>query len=113
MHGDGGDDDDDTSDDDSDDDENRFSQLGRTTERASRRLGVNYAARMVSLLIAKCTFHMAELRDGSRGARAAMFNFVASHLVWHPLTLGQVSMLREVSQHTILHSYRLLILACG
>ena len=98
---------DDDSNDDDDDDEDRFARLGRTTKRATRRLGLNYAARMLSLLIAKGTFHMEELRDVSRWARAAMFSFVASQLVGHPLTLAQVSMLLEISQHSILHTYRL------
>lgn len=120
MHDDGDyGDEDDTSDDDSfddsgddGDDEDRFRWLGRTTERATRRLGLNYAARMLSLLIAKGTFHMEELRDESRLAKAVMFDFVASHLVGHPLTLGQVSMLLEISQHSILHTYRLFYPQC-
>lgn len=111
MHDDGDNDDDDTRDEDRDTDdantEDRFGPLGRTTWRATRRLGLNHAARMLSLLTVTRAFHMEALRNYTRGAKAAMSIFVASHLVGHPLTLEQVSMVTETNQRTILDTYRL------
>ena len=114
--GDGDDDDDDaassalSSSDDSgeeDDSENRLNRLLRDTRRFSHELGLTYAAESLAQLIAKRMFHMDALLDCIRWHEAAVSNFVAAHLVDHPVTLDQISAFTSFTQGTLLDCYRM------
>lgn len=100
--------DDDASD---DDDQDRFNRLGRNTERSTRRLGLDYAARLLSLLIARRIFQVDALRECSQWVKAAVSIFIASHLVRRPVQLEQISAVMEIPQRTIFDTYRLSVKA--
>lgn len=132
MPEDGGDEDDNTSDDDDNDDDNarydddidigigdvdnsddddndqdRLDRLTRDTESSSHHLNLNYAARLLSQLIAKRAFHMAALRLCSQRAKVAVAIYVASHLVRRPVTTTQLSAALATPPRTVLATYRL------
>ncbi|CAD6571633.1 MAG: hypothetical protein ASARMPRED_004662 [Alectoria sarmentosa] len=88
------------------DDQDRTTRLASNTMRSCYRLGLNYAACRLALLIARRSFHMDALRDYSQWSKAAVSIFAASHLVRRPVTLEQVSTVMEISQRTILDAYR-------
>ena len=105
---------DDAGDGDGDDSEpvpDRNGRLAGDTMWFCHQLELNFAACRLALLIARHACSMDALRDCSQWSITAVSIFVAAHLVRHPLTPERVStvmsMVMEISQRTILDTYRL------
>ena len=97
---------DDASDSDTDDDHHLF-RMANIVGLLCQVLALDNVVCEVSQVIAARSMHMNPLLDSSRLAGAAVYVFVASHLVGPPVTIEQICPAIGLSRRTIFDTYRL------
>ena len=97
---------DDASDSDIDDD-HRLDRMECIVELLCQVLSLDDVVYEVSQVIAARSMHINALLDSSRLARAAVYVFVASHLLGPPVTIEQICPAIGLSRRTIFDAYRL------